>query len=69
MMLDRKHGSPYDRGGADSYYGRGFQPHYYKGDTYLSERVEDLTREQLDEYTQGYQDNEDYGDKKDWGYE
>ena len=66
-MLDRKHGSPYDRGSADSYYGRGFQPHYYKGDTYFSERVETLTREQLDEYTQGYQDNEEYGDKKDWG--
>ena len=68
-MLDRKHGSPYDRGSADSYYGRGFQPHYYVGDTYLSERVEDLTQEELDEYTQGYQDNEEYGDKKDWGYD
>ena len=26
---DTKHGSPYDRGSADRYYGRGSEPHYY----------------------------------------
>ena len=26
---DKRHGGPYDRGGADSYYRRGCRPHYY----------------------------------------
>ena len=28
-VYDRRHGGPFDRGGADSYYGRGLDPHYY----------------------------------------
>jgi len=36
-MLDARHGGPYDRGSADSYYQRGYNPHYYKGDTGSSE--------------------------------
>ena len=32
------HGSPFDRGGADSYYRRGFDPHWYPGGTYQGER-------------------------------
>lgn len=34
-----RHGGPYDRGGADSYYGRRPNPHYYVGATYSSEEV------------------------------
>ena len=29
MRTDRNHGSPYDRGSADAYYGRPIKPHYY----------------------------------------
>ena len=27
-MVDKRHGGPYDRGSADSYYQRGEDPHY-----------------------------------------
>ena len=60
MSYDKRHGGPYDRGSADSYYQRGYNPHYYVGDTYNSERVEmeDMTPQQITEYTKGYSDNE-----------
>ena len=61
-----RHGSPQDRGGADAYYGRGFEPHYYTGHTYQSDRVgaEDMTPAQIEEYRYGYENEED---RKDWG--
>lgn len=65
--LDREHGSPYDRGSADSYYRRGRNPHYYKGATARSELVIELTEEELAEYHQGFDDNEASGNFKDWG--
>jgi len=69
MMYDKRHGGAYDRGSADSYYGRGFNPHYYVGATYSSDRVElaDMTPEEIAAYTKGYNDNEDEGNFKDWG--
>ena len=47
MTYDERHGGPFDRGGADFWYGRGFNPHYYKGATYTTDRVElaDMTPE------------------------
>jgi len=69
MMYDPRHGGPYDRGSCDSYYRRGFNPHYYTGSTYQSDRVElaDMTPEEITAYTKGYNDNEDAGNFKDWG--
>lgn len=69
MKYGKRHGGPYDRGSADSYYRRGFRPHYYTGGTYTSERVEeaDMTREQIAAYSAGYHDNEARGDYKDYG--
>lgn len=66
---DQRHGGPYDRGSADSYYCRGFRPHYFKGDTYNSERVDEqhMTAEELAAYKAGYYDNEAGGNFKDWG--
>lgn len=66
---DRKrHGSLYDRGSADSYYGRGPNPHYGGiGGSEFVNRVEVLTPEERAEYMAGYMDNEQFGDKKDWG--
>jgi hypothetical protein len=60
MRTDRNHGSPYDRGSADSWYGRKPNPHYYKGDSYNSELVlaDDMKEEELCAYWQGYDDNE-----------
>ena len=68
-MYDKRHGGAYDRGSADSYYRRGYTPHYYVGATYSSNRVElaDMTPEEITAYTKGYNDNEDAGNYKDWG--
>jgi hypothetical protein len=67
-MYDTRHGGPFDRGSADSYYGRGYNPHYYVGDTSVSERIElaNMTAQQIVEYSAGYNENEKTGDRKDW---
>jgi hypothetical protein len=53
---------------ADSYYRRDYNPHYFKGDSYSSERVtlKDMTPDEIVAYTAGYEDNEDAGDHKEW---
>jgi len=63
-----RHGSPYDRGSADRYYGRPYLPHYYKGDSYHSERVnvDNMTADEIEAYTAGYDEQDD---RKDWGEE
>ena len=61
-----RHGSLYDRGSADSYYHRPRSPHWYPEGTGNGERVENLTKEERDEYYAGYEHNEQYGDKKSW---
>ena len=38
--FDTRHGGPFDRGGADFWYNRGYDPHYYTGGSYASDRVE-----------------------------
>lgn len=67
--FDTRHGGPYDRGGADYWYRRGYEPHYYTGATYASDRVEeaDMTGEELAAYRAGYKEAEDMGDQKDYG--
>ena len=66
---DQRHGGPYDRGSADSYYDRPFNPHFYVGATMQSPRIEMacMTAEEITAYTAGYRDNEQHGDKKNWG--
>lgn len=68
IVFETRHGSPYDRGSADSYYRRGRNPHYYVGDTGSSERVgfKDMTPDEVEAYHAGYDDNEDSGDFKEW---
>jgi hypothetical protein len=70
MMNARKdningHGAAYDRGSADRYYGRRFAPHYYRGATGSSERVEsaDMTPEERDAYKRGWNEETD---RKEW---
>jgi len=64
-----RHGGPFDRGSADSYYGRTADPHYWPSGTYKALRVEsiDMTKDEIQEYYAGYEYNEVSGDKKDWG--
>lgn len=65
---DQRHGGPFDRGSADSWYSRPRNPHYFVGATYRSELVEQaqMTPEQVQAYLAGYQWNEQFGGKKDW---
>jgi len=61
-----KHGSPMDRGAADRYYGRSYDPHWYPNGTYNGERVElkDMTPDEIVSYTKGYKEEDS---RKDWG--
>jgi hypothetical protein len=51
-----RHGGPYDRGCADRYYSRKFAPHYFRGATHQSKRIEeeDMTPQQIKNYKYGY---------------
>ena len=61
-----RHGGAYDRGSADSYYGRPSMPHYFVGATYQSTRIDevDMSTEEIAAYLQGYADNEASGNFK-----
>ncbi len=61
-----EHGGAYDRGSADRYYGRGFEPHYYEGATYSSERVE-ITNQLSVEYAAYERGYNEQTEEKDWG--
>ena len=63
---NKQHGSLWDRGSADSYYGRPRDPHYYPKGTYVGERIGDLTPAEVQIYMDGYDWNEKHGDKKNW---
>jgi hypothetical protein len=68
VQFDRDHhGGLYDRGSADSYYGRPRRPHWYPQGTYHGDAVTELTNLEIAEYMAGYDYNEQHGDKKDWG--
>ena len=60
MICDERHGGPFDRGTADSYYGRGYNPHYFVGDSYNSPRIEmaQMSADEIIAYTAGFKDNE-----------
>lgn len=66
--FDTRHGGAFDRGSADSYYGRRANPHMYEGDTGSTRLipVDEMTEEQRSDYLTGYAWNEECGDKKDW---
>lgn len=68
QTYNRRHGSPFDRGSADSYYHRNRRPHYFEGASYSSKEIIPKygTKEYM-AYLAGYDYNEEYGDKKDWG--
>jgi hypothetical protein len=64
-QYDTRHGSAYDRGSADAWYGREFDPHYFVGASFQSDRVAfaDMTAEEIVAYTAGYRDTP-FGQKK-----
>lgn len=63
-----RHGGAADRGSSDAYYQRGCCPHYYKGATYASERVEEenMTPEEVDAYVKAYVETREDGNFKQW---
>lgn len=64
-----RHGGPFDRGSADSYYGRGIGPHYWPAGTGKALRVEksEMTEDEILEYYAGYEYNETVNmDWKEW---
>ena len=69
VAYDCEHGSPFDRGSADSYYHRGREPHRggVGGDSGPRIPMNMLSAEEINAYHAGYDWNEKYGDKKDWG--
>jgi len=68
VEYNARHGGPFDRGSADSYYSRGAKPHFYVGGTSMSPIVteESMTAEEVAAYYVGYDHNEQSGGKKDW---
>lgn len=66
----REHGSPYDRGASDSYYGRGnSNPHKWvfpgtEGRQW--DEIAELTETEHQDYLQGYDDNEAEFHFKNW---
>jgi hypothetical protein len=64
---DKEHGSFFDRGSADSYYGRPRNPHRGGVGGNSGPRIEAVTEAEMNAYDAGYDYNEEYGDKKDWG--
>ena len=66
---DERHGGPFDRGAADSYYGRSRNPHFYEKGTQTSPLIpmSMMSDEEINAYHAGYDWNEKEGDKKDWG--
>ena len=64
---DDRHGGPFDRGSADSYYGRGVRPHYFEGATYQTpEVIPTEGSEEYEAYMAGYNFNEEAGHFKEW---
>ena len=65
---DERHGGPFDRGSADSYYHRSRKPRYFVGDTYASEQIEEkyMSDSEIEAYNAGYDQNEEDGFKKEW---
>ena len=68
VEYNARHGGPFDRGSADSWYSRGIQPHYYTGATHQSTRLEevDMSEKEIADYMAGYAYNELHGGKKDY---
>jgi len=55
-QFDRgRHGSLYDRGKADAWYKRLPMPHWYPNGTFNDPRIDQLTKEEINEYNEGYQ--------------
>ena len=60
--MNQAHGSPFDRGSADSWYRRQAQPHYMVDGARVEQA--DMTAEQIAEYEAGYDSNDEQIDSR-----
>lgn len=67
MKYNQEHGSFFDRGSADSYYGHEPIPHRGGVGGFSGPRIEARHPDDIQAYMAGYEFNEQYGGKKDWG--
>ena len=65
-QFDQSHGSFWDRGSADSYYGRPINPHRGGVGGMSGPRIEAKTVEETQAYLAGYAFNEQFGGKKEY---
>lgn len=65
-QYDKSHGSFFDRGSADNYYGRPRDPHRGGVGGNSGERIAASTADEVTAYYAGYEYNEEFGDKKSW---
>ena len=58
--INKSHGSPYDRGSADSWYGRAKKPHWYPEGTYNGDAIEEsqMSAFEVYQYNLGFDENE-----------
>jgi len=65
---DRRHGSPFDRGSADSYYQRGRSPHHYPNGTGREPRISisSMSPDEIEAYHAGFDENEKNRNFKDY---
>lgn len=65
---DASHGSPFDRGSADSWYSRGIDPHFYPNGTGNLPRIGQglMSTADIEAYHAGYEFNEQFGGKKEY---
>lgn len=67
QFIRTRNGSLFDRGSADSYYGRTQNPHWWPLGTGRGEMIVQLNKKEIAEYIAGYEENEKLGHKK--GYD
>lgn len=64
---DQTHGGAYDRGSADAYYGRRFDPHMYPSGTYKGQRISlEKGTPEYEAYAAGYESTVQEGNFKNW---
>jgi hypothetical protein len=63
---DKEHGSFFDRGCSDSYYGRQRSPHRGGVGGLSGPRIDAVREADVEAYHAGYDYNEEYGDRKSW---
>tara|TARA_R100000541_G_scaffold1705_5_gene6584 strand:+ start:8783 stop:8989 length:207 start_codon:yes stop_codon:yes gene_type:complete len=68
MAYNKRHGGPYDRGSADSWYRRYPEPHYWTGGSYQGIHITEdrMTKEEVNDYWAGFDENESDGCHKEW---